>query len=132
MYCYGKKVSADELRRVRVALGENQTQFAARFGRVRRTVIRWEQSGACLQTWARHNMPSEEEIWTAALAELDARGQVEKSGAGRFIVSWLDDRGEHSHQVAELEALDLAAELVSLTGARAVCVRPDLLTAAGV
>ena len=41
----GERIEGTKIRRVRVALGEDQTSFGKHFGVTRRTIIRWEQAG---------------------------------------------------------------------------------------
>jgi len=50
-------VSGDEIRRVRVALGEHQALFGARFEVTRRTVIRWEKAGNDFSEWGGWSRP---------------------------------------------------------------------------
>lgn len=88
---YGDKhVEAAEVRKVRVALGDDQTEFGARFGKTRRTVIRWEQSGAVISTYARREFrkglyveveKSPADKWDD-LAELAKNPPATKAGRG--------------------------------------------------
>lgn len=68
-------VTGEEVRKVRQQLGEDQTAFGARFGKTRRTIIRWEKGGAEFTSWRRYygdsRSESEAERWSA-LAKLAA------------------------------------------------------------
>lgn len=48
-------VTGEEIRKVRQQLGEDQTAFGARFGKTRRTIIRWEKGGAQFNDWGGWN-----------------------------------------------------------------------------
>lgn len=75
----GERIQGEEIRRVRLALKESQTKFGARFGKHRRSVIRWEKSGHYFDSWvgwrARSDPPVKPQfaLWQQAVAEIEAR-----------------------------------------------------------
>lgn len=81
------KVEPEEIRRVRVLLGEHQAKFGARFDVCRRTVIRWEQRGAEFQSWQRWSSAnatkSEREIWEATVQTAEAMAAKAKKKSTR-------------------------------------------------
>lgn len=133
------RVTGLELRRVRMALGESQGQFGARFGKTRRTVIRWEQTEAHLSEWHYpsrlvngRTVPrdkSEWNLWGDAQAEAVARQRQREDVADDavYIVEWTDANGHHAHTAARVDAYDIGAELAAF-GVSA-SVRPDLVSA---
>lgn len=82
-------VAPEEIRRVRVLLGEHQALFGARFDVCRRTVIRWEQRGADFQSWSRYSnhrrdggaARSEKEIWEATVQTAEAMAAKAKKNS---------------------------------------------------
>ncbi|HJX19110.1 MAG TPA: hypothetical protein VJ437_13085 [Acidiferrobacterales bacterium] len=69
--------TGEEIRRVRQALGEDQTVFGTRFGVHRRTIIRWEKGGHSFSEWGSWERPdrkTEADLWKAVvtLAESSA------------------------------------------------------------
>lgn len=87
-------VEGAEVRRVREQLGEDQTTFGARWGKHRRTVIRWEQKGTRFNSWlpwraSQLTMPgvepskSDAEIWESALRLAERRAKSPLSEKGR-------------------------------------------------
>lgn len=72
-------IEAAEVRRVRVALGEDQTTFGARFGKTRRTIIRWEKGGTIFSSWGGYDWstgkqkPSPADAWKAIVAKAEAK-----------------------------------------------------------
>lgn len=133
------RVTGNEVRELRKQLGERQAVFAARFGKTRRTQIRWEQEGTRLSDYMYPARcvkgeylrdQSEVQVWLSAKAEASERAaQAEHMRVDDpvLVVEWMDDNGHHSHLMAEQDARDMAAELVAL-GARRVFVFFDLLT----
>lgn len=64
------EATGEEIRRVRQALGEDQTKFGARFDVTRRTVIRWEKSGHRFRwwgAWLRENGKADSDLWLDAV-----------------------------------------------------------------
>lgn len=93
-------IEGSEIKRIRERLGESQGTFAARFGKVRRTVIRWEQTGHYFSSWVpwhRSNqlqlkglgkgkkVQSEQDVWDQAVKNAAApkTGRRRRSGPAK-------------------------------------------------
>lgn len=62
--------AGEEIRRVRQALGGDQTKFGARFEVTRRSVIRWEKSGHRFRWWGgwyREDGKAHSDLWLDAV-----------------------------------------------------------------
>jgi len=79
LYPPALSATAADVRGVRQLLGESQTVFAARWGRCRRSVIRWERWGhRFLTTFAPGAAASHAEIWETACREACQRWRIER------------------------------------------------------
>lgn len=111
------EIQAQQIKAARLALGEDQKEFGARFQKSRRTVIRWEQRGTRFSTWRR---------FEDGTSELSRWRLVAEATDRPVVVEWTStDSRTYCHWLGERDAADLCAELVGAPGVWTVRLYDD-------